>query len=160
MSRDDASKKQEKHILVFNLLNEEFGADISYVREVLNIQEIHPLSQAPNFIEGVISLREHIFAVMDLKKKFGIKGVDNSPQKRIIICKVNKFIIGLIVDGVSDVIGLDEMGIQSALDVVPVQAGNSFVSGIAKIDDRIITILNMERILTEKEERKLECVKR
>ena len=85
MQSKDSVKKEEMQILVFNLLKQEFGLDISCVREVLRSQEIHPLFDTPEFIEGVINLRRHIIAVIDLRKKFNIKAIESRPKMCIVV---------------------------------------------------------------------------
>lgn len=147
-------------ILAFSLLNEELGLDISCVREVLKPQEIHPLPKAPAFIEGVINLRGRIIAVIDLRKRFGIEAAEDRPKMRIIICKIGKFILGLIVDGVSEVVNLSEKDIQPTPEIVSMQIENSYVAGIARIGERVITILNLEEILTKEEITKLSKIKK
>ncbi len=147
-------------ILIFNLLNEELGLDISYVYEILRPQDIHPLPKAPEFIEGVINLRGHIVAVIDLRKRFNINITKDRPAMRIIICKANRFIVGLIVDSVNEVINLPDKNIAPPPGVVSMQTEDSHISGMAKLGKRVITILNLEEILTKQEAEKLSMVKK
>ncbi len=160
MKQETEEKIQIKHILVFTLMNEQFGLDISCVREVLKPLEIHHLPQVPDFIEGVINLRGKMFAIMDLRKKFRINIIENTPKKRIILCKVNKFIIGLIVDSVMEVLSLSEEDIQPTPNAISIQVENNYITGIARINERVITIFNLEEILSKKEMDILEQVKK
>ena len=174
------AKKGESQILVFNLLKEEFGLNISCVREVLRSKEIHPIPQSPDFVEGVINLRGHIIAVIDLRKKFKIKAAKNDPKTRIIVCRIDpvkalkpiekgvdysagerkSFIVGLIVDSVSAVLNLAKESIQSTPEIVSTQIEHSYISSIAQIDESIITILNVENILTKSEIGKLSMIQK
>ncbi len=147
-----------KQIVTFNLLNEEMGLDISCVHEIVKPQEIHPLPKAPDFIEGVINLRGRIIAVIDLRKKFGIKAAEDRSKIHIIICKIKKFVIGLIVDGINEVVTLAEQDIQPEPEVVSIQIKDDYVSGIARLGERIIMILNLEEILTEHDATKLAAI--
>ena len=147
-------KEDERQILIFNLMKEELGLDISCVREVLTPREIHPLPQTPDFIEGVITLRGHIIAVIDLRKKFNIKATEERP-KRIIVCKTKKFIVGLLVDNVSEIIALSKENIKPTPGVVLMQIQAGLLSGVARIGERIIAVLNLENILTREETTKL-----
>ena len=147
-------------ILAFNLLNEELGFDITSVREILKPPEIHPFPQAPDFIEGLIDLRGRIIAVMDLRKRFNIKAGQDSPKMRIVICKIKKFIVGFIVDSVSGIITLSKEEIQPTPEVISMQIEDSCVACIAKVKERIITILNLEGILTKEELDKLSKMKK
>ncbi|MBU1906516.1 MAG: chemotaxis protein CheW, partial [Candidatus Omnitrophica bacterium] len=133
-------------ILTFNLLKEELGLGLSYVREVIIPQEIHPLPRAPDFIDGVINLRGHIIAVIDLRKKFNIKASGDNSQRRIIICKIQKFIVGVVVDSVNEVLVLSREAIQPTPKIVSMQIDAGYISGIARLGERVITILNLEEI--------------
>ena len=151
MQKENFKKKEERQILVFGVANEELGLDISCVREVLRPQEIFPLPQTPPFIEGVINLRGHIVALIDLRKRLHTKQVEDEPNKRIIVCRVNKFIVGLTVNSLKEIIALSKEDIKPAPDVVSMHMGAEVISGLARVGQRIIPILNLEYILTKKE---------
>jgi len=154
--------KKKRQILVFNLLEEPLGLDVSSVCEVLKPQEIHPLPQAPEFIEGVINLRGHIIAVMDLRKRFNIKAAEDRPDERIIICKINslkKFIVGIIVDSVTEVVDIEQENIEVTPELVSMQIQNCYISGIARVKEKVIVILNVEKILTGNEITQLTKIK-
>src|SRR5512139_1425939 len=106
MSKEHSGKKEERQILVFRIARGELGLDISCVREVLRPQEVYPLPKAPDFIEGVINLRGHIVALIDLGKRLHAKQKEGEPNRRIIICRVNKFIVGLMVNTLKEIIAL------------------------------------------------------
>lgn len=151
MQKESLEKKEERQILVFGLAGEELGLDISCVREVLRPQEIYPLPKTPHFIEGVINLRGHIVALIDLRKRLNAKQIEDEPNKRIIVCRVNKFIVGLTVTSLREIIALSKEDIKPTPEVVSMQIEADVISGIAKVGERIIPILNLEHILTKKE---------
>lgn len=144
-------KKEMKQILIFHLQNNELGLDISCVREVLRPQDIHPLPQAPGFIEGVINLRKHIIAVVDLRKKLNIQPAEDKSTVRIIVCKIKAFVVGVMVDGVSEVLSLSQEDIQPPPAIVTQQGQGTPLSGIARVGERVISVLDLERILTDEE---------
>lgn len=160
MQKDTEEEKKGKEVLTFKLLNEELGLDISCVREVLRPQEIHALPRAPDFIDGVINLRGHIIAVIDLRRKFNIKVVENSPKTRIIICKIRNFIIGLVVDSVNEVMVLSKQDIQATPEIVSIQIEGGYISGIARVGERVITLLDLEKVLTKEKMDKLSELKK
>lgn len=127
------------------------GVDVSFVREVLEPQTIHSFPRAPEFIEGVINLRGHIIGVIDLGKKLKAQAAKHPAQTRIIVCKVKRFIVGLIVDGVDEVISVPDENIEPTPEVLSIQIEDGFVSAIARVGQRIITLLDLENILTKKE---------
>ncbi len=151
MQKESLEKKEERQILVFSLASEELGLDISCVREVLRPQKIYPLPKTPHFIEGVINLRGHIVALIDLRKRLNAKQIEDEPNKRIIVCRVNKFIVGLTVNSLREIIALSKEDIKPTPEVVSMQIEADVISGIAKVGERIIPILNLEHILTKKE---------
>lgn len=141
-------KKDEKQILIFSLSGEDLGLDISCVREVLKPQKIHPLQNAPEFIEGVIELRGHIIVAMDLRKKFNIESLADRPQMRIIVCTVKSFIVGLVVDSVSEVVSLSDANIMLSPQTAALRFGDNYIAGIVRLGQRVITLLDLEKILT------------
>ena len=147
-------------ILVFNLLQEELGIEVSCVCEVLRPQQIHPLPRTPEFIEGVINLRGHIIAVMDLRKKFGLKMAPDQSNIRIIVCKIKKMIVGIIVDSVSEVLTVTQESIEPAPGIISLQIEDNYISGIARVAERVIVILNLEKILTKEDISRLSQIKR
>lgn len=160
MEKNEKIEKEERQVLVFDLLNQEMGLDISSVREVLKPRQIHPLPQAPKFIEGVVNLRDHIIAVIDLRKRFDAEVDRKRPALRIIVCRVGRFIVGLVVDSVIEVISLSERQIEPEPEVVSEQIEYGYVSGIARLGERVIMILDLAKLLTKKEITELDELKK
>jgi purine-binding chemotaxis protein CheW len=159
MSKERHEKKEGRQILVFRAAREELGLDISCVREVLRPQEIYPLPKAPDFIEGVINLRGHLVALIDLGKKLHSKHKEEEPNQRIIICRVNKFIVGLMVNTLREIIALPKDDIKPIPEVVSMQMEAEVISGMARVGEKIIPILDLEYILTKKEVIELSALK-
>jgi len=151
MEKQNREKKGNRQILVFSVANEEMGLDISCVREVLRPQAICPLPRTPAFIEGVINLRGHLVALIDLRKRLNATQTADENQKRIIVCKVNKSIVGLTVNSLKEIIALSEEEIRPTPGVVSMQTETEVLSGIATVGERMIPILDLDHILTKKE---------
>jgi len=151
MQKENQEKKEDRQILVFSVANEEMGLDISCVREVLRPQAIYPLPKTPPFIDGVINLRGHIVALIDLRKRLDARQIEDENNKRIIVCKLNKSIVGLTVSSLKEIITLSEEHIRPTPEVVSMQMETDVVSGIATVGNRMIAILDLEHILTKKE---------
>jgi purine-binding chemotaxis protein CheW len=160
MQKENHEKKEDRQILVFSVANEELGLDISCVREVLRPQAIYPLPKTPPFIEGVMNLRGHIVALIDLRKRLNARQIEDENKKRIIVCKVNKTIVGLTVNSLKEIIALSEEEIRPTPKVVSMQMETDVLSGIATVGKRIIPILDLERILTKKEVTELSALER
>ena len=148
-----------KQILLFKLNDNDFGLDVSCVREILLPQEIHTIPKAPEFIEGMINVRGHMIAVVDLRKKLCLKGVQSHPHMRIMVCHVRRFIVGILVDGVCDVIPISEGGIMPVTGILNVHMDRSAVWGIIRDEQKVIMLLDLERILTDEESQKFSQMK-
>jgi len=160
MQKENQEKKKDRQILVFSVANEEMGLDISCVREVLRPQAIYPLPKTPPFIDGVINLRGHIVALIDLRKRLDARQIEDENNKRIIVCKLNKSIVGLTVSSLKEIITLSEEHIRPTPEVVSMQVETDVVSGIATVGNRMIAILDLEHILTKKEAVELSALER
>jgi len=151
MQEKDLENKKERQILIFTLASEELGVDISCVREVLRPQKTYPLPRTPHFIEGVIHLRGYIIALIDLRKRLIAKPMEEKPNKRIIVCRVNKSVVGLTVNSLREIVTLSKEDIMPTPEAVSMQMEPEVISGIARVGERIIPILDLEHILTKKE---------
>jgi purine-binding chemotaxis protein CheW len=151
MTKGSLDKKEEKQILVFTLASEELGLDISCVREVLRPQKTYPLPKTPHFIEGVIHLRGSIVALIDLRKRLIAKLIEEEANKRIIVCSVNKFIVGLTVNSLREIITLSKEDVMPTPEVVSMQMEADVILGIARVGERIIPIIDLEHLLTKTE---------
>ena len=159
-SKITPKRSEEKNIVLFSLFGESMGIDISYVREILAPLEIHPLPNTPDFIEGVINLRKHTITVVDLHKKFAIKSaVEKNEDYRIIICKIKEFIIGLIVDSVMGVVSITDSQFELMPDIISSKNKENHILGIINLDDNIITVLNIDYILSQDEKTQLSSIK-
>ena len=148
-----------KQILLFKLNDNDFGLDVSCVREILLPQEIHTIPKAPEFIEGMINVRGNMIAVVDLRKKLCLKGVQSHSHMRIMVCHVRRFIVGILVDGVCDVIPISEGGIMPVPGILNVHMDRSAVWGIIRDEQKVIMLLDLERILTDEESQKFSQMK-
>lgn len=139
---------EAKRYLVLKIDNEEYGIDIykisTIIEKDMNIARVPKL---PDFIRGVINLRGEIVPVISLRLKFGLSNDIFGPDTRIIIIRFGEISVGLIVDLVSEVIELDEEAIES---VTGSKSGLSkdFVTGIGKMNGRIVTLLNVEKLVS------------
>jgi len=144
----------EVQLVVFKLGNEEYGVDITQVREIIKMKEITRIPNAPEFVEGVINLRGQITSVTDLRKRLGIGVHENSEQTRIIIVELDKSTIGMVVDSVSEVLRLNKEDIDST----PSMAANmetKYVRGVGKLTDRLLILLDLNKVLMQNEVREL-----
>ncbi len=155
----EMTKEGETQLVIFVLAKEEFACNIADVREVLKMIRITPLPRSLDFVEGVINLRGEVIPVIDLRKRFNLPAVDRTEESRIIIVEVEERMVGLTVDSVSEVIRLSNKQIQEAPNQVAGEQTN-LIMGVGKIDERMLIILNLERILTSEEQIALDDLSR
>ncbi len=147
----NVSKSDETQLVVFVMENEEFACSITEVREVLKMVKVTPLPRSLDYIEGVINMRGDVIPVINLRKRFGLTEEEQNDDSRIIIVEVQEKMVGLIVDAVSEVIRIEKSQIQPA----PVQTTGGktdHITGVGKKDDRMIIILDLDKILTTEEQ--------
>jgi len=155
----EINREGETQLVVFKLEHEEFACNINDVREVLKMVRVTPLPRSLDFVEGVINLRGEVIPVIDLRKRFGLQEIEITDDSRIIIVEVEERMVGLIVDSVSEVNRLANEQIQDAPDQVAGQQ-TKLIMGVGKIDERLLIILNLDRILSSEEQIALDDVSR
>ena len=133
----------ETQIVVFALGEERYGLEISAVYEIIRPQPITAVPQAPASVVGVINLRGRIIPVVDLRFRFGLPDVIPGPGSRIVVCEANADRVGLMVDGVSEVLMVPEESIEATPEVA-VGPGTDYVRGVAKLADQMIILLDLK----------------
>jgi purine-binding chemotaxis protein CheW len=135
-----------EHVATFFLSKEEYGVDVRLVQEIIRVTEITQVPRAPEFIKGVINLRGRIIPVVDLKRKLGLGEVETSRQARIVVVEVRGRLIGLLVDGASQVLKLPVSSIEPAPEEV-VSVDEHHIRGVAKLEARLIILVDLQRVL-------------
>lgn len=147
-------KIQEGKHLVFLLEERGYGIPILEVSEINGLMDITPVPKTPNFIKGVINLRGKIIPVMDLRLKFGMPEKAYDEQTCIIIVNIStnnaKKQIGVIVDTVSEVFNIPGSEIE-APPSYGTQADDGFLNGIGKVKDKVVMLLNIDKVVYSEE---------
>ncbi len=142
-------------IVTFFLGQEEFGVDILLVQEIIRPAPVTEVPNTPRFVEGVINLRGKVVPVIDLRKRLNIPTIDADKATRIIIIELEKRITGFVVDSVSKVITVPAGSVQGAPDMIMSGVESEYITGVSRIDDRLIILLDFSKILTAGEQRQL-----
>jgi purine-binding chemotaxis protein CheW len=137
-------------LISFMVGDEEYGLDILRVKEVIRVREITRLPKAPSFVKGIINLRGDVIPIIDLRDKFGLPAQDQTADTRVIVVDVEGKLVGMVVDSASQVVRIPADQIDPP---PPIVGGLSaeFVRGVGKMDDRLIILLDIDRILTTRE---------
>ncbi len=141
----------------FTIGNEEYAVNILQVQEILKMMEITAIPQTPAFIEGIVNLRGKVVPVINLRTKLNLDKIEYDHNTRIIVVNINDKTIGFIVDNVREV-----LRIPKSITELPPQLVNGinteYFSSIAKLENRLIIILNIDNLLSKDEIDKLDIV--
>ena len=143
----------EEQIVSFKLGKEIFGVRVSQVCEIGKVQNITRIPKMPDYIEGVMNLRGQITTVIDLKKRFGIDGNGKgvTTASRIIVAEIGDTQIGIIVDEVEDVMRVPRQSISPPPRTLTVGVETSFLTGICKLPDRMVMLLDLDKVMSANE---------
>lgn len=136
----------ENQFVVFRLGRETYALDISAVLEIITMQNITEVPGTDEYIDGIINLRGRVIPVLNLHKKFGLSGGDFTRATRIVVVEVNSCSIGMLVDEVSEVVNISRDSIEKPSEIM-VGADSEYLAGVAKVDGRLIIILELEKVL-------------
>lgn len=149
----DPSKRAGKY-LIFNLGVEEFGTEVLKVREIIGLQDITAIPQVPLYVKGVINLRGKVIPVIDLRLKFGMEAQEYTARTCIVVmrtCEADEdLMIGMIVDGVVEVLNLMTSDIEGTPDFGP-GVVTPYLTGMAKIKGRVKILLDISQVLSATE---------
>lgn len=137
-------------IVSFKLDDDEYGVEITKVKEIILHEGVTKVPQMPDFIVGIINLRGNVIPVIDLRERFGLARSERDDQTRIMVTRMESRIVGMIVDSVSQVMKIPKSNIQPPPSTIAGLAGK-YLQGIGKIDEKMIMLLDIERIMSANE---------
>jgi purine-binding chemotaxis protein CheW len=144
----------EEQVVVLELAGEAYGVEIGKVEEIIRMQAITRIPNGPAFIEGVTNLRGRVIPVLDLRKRFGLPATEQTRRSRIVVGELGQHTVGLVVDGVSEVLLVSADAVEPPSTLVTT-ADSAFLRGVAKLGERLILLLDLSRILTRAEQEDL-----
>jgi purine-binding chemotaxis protein CheW len=141
-------------LVTFSIDGEEFGVEILKVQEIIRMMGITRVPRAPRFVEGVINLRGKVIPIVDLRKRFGLEPRERDKDTRIIVIEISSMIVGFIVDSVSEVLRIPASTIEPSPPVVS-GLDSEYISGVGKLEDRLLILLDLDRLLSNEEQQVL-----
>lgn len=141
----------EEQLVVFELSRELYGIQIAAVESIIKIQEITQLPQAPYYVKGITNLRGTVLPVIDLRTRFGLEAQEYTKQTRIMVVMMGKVKVGMVVDGVSEVLRISDEAIEPPPPMVTT-VNSAFLKGIAKVEGRLIILLELAKVLDLEEQ--------
>ena len=148
---------KELQVVGFRIGRETFGLPISTVREIVRVPEITSVPNAPDYIEGVINLRGRIIPVVDLRKRFGDKSFERNKKNRIVVVELGSRAVGLIVHSASEVLRIPPSDIDEPHNVFK-EGELNYITGIGKLNGRLVILLDLNKVLERGELNQLEEV--
>lgn len=136
--------------LTFTLGSEEYAIDILKVQEIRGYEPPTTIANAPPFIKGVINLRGTIVPIVDLRLKFRVGDAEYTPFTVVIILNVAARVVGIVVDGVSDVIAMTAEEIRPAPEF-SAAVNTRYIQGLATVEDRMLIVVDIERLMLSAE---------
>jgi purine-binding chemotaxis protein CheW len=137
---------RELHIVGFQVGRETYGVPITSLHEIVRVPDITAVPDAPDYLEGVINLRGKIVSVMDLRKRFGDHGATIKKSNRILVVEHAGKLAGLIVDSASEVLKIASENVEAPPAAFQ-EGGLNCVTGLGKVDGRLIVLLDMTKLL-------------
>lgn len=147
LREEQEAVEASEHLVTFLLADEEYGVDVKLVQEIIRVSAITPVPRAPEFIRGVINLRGRIIPVVDLRRKLGLGDVDESSRRaRVVVVRLRDRLIGVLVDGASQVLKVPVSVVEAAPEEV-LSISHTFIRGVAKLEKRLIILIALQDIL-------------
>jgi purine-binding chemotaxis protein CheW len=134
--------------LTFTLGREEYGIEILKVQEIRGYEAVTRIANAPQFIKGVVNLRGIIVPVVDMRIKFDLGEANYDQFTVVIILNVAGRVVGMVVDGVSDVIQLPAERIRPAPDFSASSFDTSYITGLGTLDERMLILVDIEKLMS------------
>jgi purine-binding chemotaxis protein CheW len=141
---------ESRELLTFTLGNEEYGIDILKVQEIRGYDAVTTIANAPEFIKGVINLRGIIVPIVDMRIKFHLGNVTYNNLTVVIILNVANRVLGMVVDGVSDVIALTSDQLKAAPEFSGAM-DTQYITGLGTVDERMIIVVDIEKLMSSRD---------
>jgi purine-binding chemotaxis protein CheW len=141
-----------EQMVTFNLEQEEYGVNILQVQEINRMVEITEVPQTEHYVEGIINLRGKVIPIIDLRKKFGMQDKEHDNKTRIVVVDVSSETVGLVVDGVSEVLRVPAGSLEETPRLIAGESNGSasadYIKSIVKLEDRLLIYLDLEKIIS------------
>ncbi len=137
-------------LVSFRLAQEEYGVEITKVREIILMGEITRVPQTPPYVKGLINLRSTVIPVIDLRIRFGLSEDELTDESRIMVINVGNKTIGIIVDAVSEVLRVSKEQIAPPPPTVA-GLGQEYLTGLVRLEDQLLILLDIDHLLGQEE---------
>jgi purine-binding chemotaxis protein CheW len=144
-------------LVSFTIGGEEFGVDILKVQEINRMLEVTRVPNAPEYVDGVINLRGKVIPIIDLRRRFSMERKEPDKNTRIVVVELRGKIIGFVVDAVSEVLRIPRSVTEPPPRIVS-GVDAAFITAVGKLEDRLLILIDLDKVLTLNEDRALGAV--
>lgn len=144
------SEQSAGEYLTFILGNEEYGIEILKVQEIRSYEAVTKIANTPNFIKGVVNLRGNIVPIVDLRMRFKLTNAEYNDTTVVIILNLNNHTMGIVVDGVSDVLQLSSAQISPVPELVS-NIDTKYLLGLGSVEERMLILVDIEQLMSSQE---------
>ena len=144
-------------LVTFKIAEEEFGVDILRVQEIIRMMPITKVPNSPPFVEGVINLRGKVIPIIDMRRRFGMTASAHNQQTRITVMDLQGQVVGFVVDAVQEVLRIKESTVEAPPQMMS-GIGSDYLKGVGKLDERLLILPDLDKLLPEIEMGDLEAV--
>lgn len=148
--RDEADNEPVIQWVTFWLADEKYGINVMRVREVLKVSEVAPVPGAPYFVLGIINLRGNVVTVIDTRTRFGLTPREPDDNTRIVIIEADERVVGMMVDGVAEVVNTKESEIETTPNVGNDESAK-YIYGVCNRNEELLILVDEEKFLAEPE---------
>ncbi|MCH8815352.1 MAG: purine-binding chemotaxis protein CheW [Chloroflexi bacterium] len=145
---ETVTQSEERQLVVFDLGGEVYGVDINSVREIIRMQAITRVPNAPEFVEGIINLRGKVIPIIDLRKRFSLEIGEETAETRIVVVDIAGEDIGVTVDAVTEVMRIASDAVEPTGDLIATD-DSYYIEGIANLGESLIILLDLDKVLSK-----------
>lgn len=145
---------KQQQLVVFSMAKELYGVGIESIHEIVKVPDITEVPDAPPYLVGVINLRGKIVPVVDLRKRLSMPGTERTKASRVLITENTGRLLGLLVDAVSEVLKVQPEAVEPPPDMIA-SIGVEYIIGVAKIDPRLIILIDLKKVLSIEDMKKV-----
>lgn len=152
MAKETEKNEEIIQLVSFNIGSEEFGVEILKVQEINKLIQVTKVPNSPVFVEGVINLRGRVIPIVDLRTRLGMEKKLHDKNTRSIVVEIEGKTIGFVVDSVNEVLRIPK-NITEAPPAIVSGIDANYITSVAKMEDRLLILLDLDKILTVEEKR-------
>ena len=153
-SKHNVALSDQLQLVSFHIGDEEFAVDILNIQGINRMVEVTKVPNAPDYVEGIINLRGKVIPIIDLRKRLGLPKKPYDKDTRFIVVEINNKVIGFIVDSVNEVLRINSSITEPPPPVVS-GIDSEFITAVGKLEDRLLILLDIEKILSSAEKKEL-----